>query len=80
MSRTRRRRPVWGYRPTRNSTATTTFEGPSIALTAHWFPYEEDESGDFREPLNLPPVRTICGTSHKRVGCGCGPSAYWYAA
>jgi hypothetical protein len=71
MSLRKRRRPIWGYRPSRNSTTTTALEGLTLPPTTHWYPYVEDEFGDPYEPPEM--------VSRERTGLG-RPDRYVVAA
>jgi hypothetical protein len=56
-------------RPSYDSVTNTAFEGLSLYLSSpSWWPYDEDESGDSREPSEtVHDYRVI----PDRVGCSC---------
>jgi hypothetical protein len=66
----KRRGPALGDRPSHDSTATTALDGPSVSLSRHWLPYQEDQFGDFCEP---PETTPLCGATQDSEGCGCAP-------
>jgi hypothetical protein len=69
MSPRKRRGPVLGNRPSHDSTTTTALDGLSLSLSRHWIPYQEDQYGDYWEPLETAPR----GATQDREGCGCVP-------
>jgi hypothetical protein len=76
----KRRGPVLANRSSsENSITTTALDGPSLPLTAHWYPYTEDEFGDAIEPDEAALISAIRKAPHICEGCG-GVSGYTRAA
>jgi hypothetical protein len=73
MNAQKRRGSVLGNRPSHDSIATRTLDGPRLLLSKHWIRYQEDQDGDFCESPDATLVRATRRATRDREGCGCVP-------